>query len=53
MVALFVILRMPFCSNTNSFGNKSSHIKSIQENIRLLKHLNVRLVNFSNNHIFD
>lgn len=46
-------LETPFCNVCKPIGAKSAHIKSIEENVKLLKLLNVKIVNLSNNHIFD
>lgn len=46
-------LETPFCSNCKPFGSKSAYINATEENIELLKYLNIDIVNLSNNHIFD
>jgi poly-gamma-glutamate synthesis protein (capsule biosynthesis protein) len=46
-------LETPLCNSCKSKGFKSAFIKSDEENIALLKFLNINVVNLSNNHIFD
>lgn len=40
-------------SNFSPYGSKSAHIFSEEENVQLLKYLNIDIVNLANNHIFD
>lgn len=51
----FVIgnLETPFIDGGVPYGAKSAHIKAKEENIKLLKYLNIKYVNLANNHIFD
>jgi poly-gamma-glutamate synthesis protein (capsule biosynthesis protein) len=52
----YVVLNLeaPFASkNAKKFGNKSAYIKSVPENIELLKYLRVNAVCLANNHMFD
>lgn len=47
-------LETPFVEKgTSSFGYKSAYIKSNPEDIKLLKLLNIDIVNLANNHIYD
>ena len=46
-------LETPFTELKKSFVSKSAHLKSSKKNIELLRHLNISIVNLSNNHIFD
>lgn len=46
-------LETPFCNNCKKKGFKSAHIKSLEENVKILNLLNVKIVNLSNNHILD
>jgi len=46
-------LETPFCNECKPTGSKSAHIKSNEENVKLLKLLNIKLVNLSNNHMLD
>jgi poly-gamma-glutamate synthesis protein (capsule biosynthesis protein) len=46
-------LETPFCNSCEPFGYKSAHIFADEENVELLKYLNVNIVNLANNHIFD
>jgi len=46
-------LETPFCKSIKPYGRKSAHISTSEENVKLLKYLNINIVNLSNNHIFD
>jgi len=46
-------LETPLCNSCEPYGHKSAYIKASEENINLLKYLNINIVNLSNNHIFD
>lgn len=46
-------LETPFVINEKSYGAKSANIKSDPENVKLLKYLNIGIVNLANNHVFD
>ncbi|QZT37232.1 CapA family protein [Halosquirtibacter xylanolyticus] len=46
-------LETPLTNYTRTSGVKSAYIKSIVENVELLKYLGVNIVNLSNNHILD
>ena len=43
----------PFNDNFRKYGEKSVHISTQQENIKLLRYLNINIVNLANNHIYD
>lgn len=46
-------LETPFVDNGRPYGAKSAHIKAKENNVELLKFLNINIVNLANNHIFD
>src|SRR5574344_180582 len=46
-------LETPFSIKKKHYGAKSAYICSDIENINILKHLNISVVNLANNHMFD
>jgi poly-gamma-glutamate synthesis protein (capsule biosynthesis protein) len=46
-------LELPFLEKGKPFGAKSVNLKSVPENVKLLKHLNINVVTLANNHMFD
>lgn len=46
-------LETPLCTSCKAQGYKSAFIKAAEENVKLLKYLNVGITNLANNHIFD
>lgn len=46
-------LESPFSKEMKTYGAKSAYVCSNEENINVLKWLNVKVVNLANNHMFD
>ena len=46
-------LETPIYNGFKTYGAKSAYIRSNEENIALLKYLNIDIVNLANNHIYD
>ena len=46
-------LETPFVESGSPVGPKSAYIKSEPQNVALLKHVGIGIVNLANNHIFD
>lgn len=46
-------LETPLLNHGQKYGAKSAHIKALEENVEILKMLNVNVVNLANNHIYD
>lgn len=46
-------LEHPFSNKANTHVPSSIHLKSNPKNIKMLKYLNINIVNLANNHIFD
>ncbi|HET6765123.1 MAG TPA: CapA family protein [Longimicrobiaceae bacterium] len=46
-------LETPFASGMRPRGSKSAYIMARDENVEILRHLHVDVVNLANNHVFD